>query len=69
MLDRISQGELRRFVLSATIAHWYFAAPGTSLQGSTRHAVKLALGPSFGTCSFGAAVLAIVQAIRNIAER
>ncbi|KAK9787237.1 hypothetical protein WJX73_001621 [Symbiochloris irregularis] len=62
-------GEIRRFVLSATIAQWYFAPPGASMVGTTRRSIGLALGPSFGTCAFGSAILTLIQALRNAMEQ
>lgn len=62
-------GEIRRYVLSATIAQWYFSPPGASMVGSTKRSVGLALGPSFGTCAFGSAILTLVQLVRNAMER
>ena len=39
------------------------------MLGSTKRSVKLALGPSFGTCAFASAVLTLIQLIRNAMEQ
>jgi len=64
-------GQLRVYVLSGTIAQWYFAPPDNpgGTKGTTMRSVRHALGPSFGTLSFGAAVLTLVQLARNAMEQ
>lgn len=56
--------EAQVYVLSSTIAQWYFAMSGSRVTGSIRHALKNAFGPSFGTVTFSGLVLSFVRMIR-----
>jgi uncharacterized membrane protein required for colicin V production len=64
-------GQLRVYVMSGTIAQWYFAPAGVSNsnKGTTIRSIKHALGPSFGSLSFGAAILTLVELARNAMEQ
>eukprot|EP00250_Pteridium_aquilinum_P028113 c36609_g1_i1 orf=299-2083(-) len=56
--------EAQVYVLSSTIAQWYFAMSGARVSGSIRQALKNAFGPSFGTVTFSGLVLSFVRMIR-----
>ncbi|MCO5604429.1 hypothetical protein L7F22_058595 [Adiantum nelumboides] len=56
--------EAQVYVLSSTIAQWYFAVSGSKVTGSIRQALKNAFGPSFGTVTFSGLVVAFVRMIR-----
>lgn len=62
--------QVRVFLVSGTIAQWYFAPPhmpGT--RGTTLRSLKHAVGPQLGTLCFGGAILSITHMIRNAAKR
>ncbi|KAI5077578.1 hypothetical protein GOP47_0007402 [Adiantum capillus-veneris] len=56
--------EAQVYVLSSTIAQWYFTVSGSKVTGSIRQALKHAFGPSFGTVTFSGLVVAFVRMIR-----
>lgn len=56
--------EAQVYVLSSTIAQWYFAVSGSKVSGSIRQALKNAFGPSFGTVAFSGLVVSFVRMIR-----
>ncbi|CAL8471654.1 g11196 [Coccomyxa elongata] len=64
-------GQFRIFTISGTIAQWYFAPAGAedALRGSTLRTVRFALGPQFGTLSLGAAVLTVIQIMRQALQQ
>lgn len=49
----------------------YFAPAGAedALRGSTLRTVRFALGPQFGTLSLGAAVLTVIQIMRQALQQ
>lgn len=57
--------EAQVYVLSSTIAQWYFAMSGSRVPGSLRQALKNAFWPSFGTVTFSGLVLSFVRIIRG----
>jgi hypothetical protein len=48
--------EVRVFVISGTVAQWYFTPVGSSTQGTTLKALGHAASASFGTLCFGSLV-------------
>ncbi|GAB4819018.1 hypothetical protein N2152v2_006064 [Parachlorella kessleri] len=63
--------QIRVFVISGTIAQWYFAAPGSSdatTKGSTTRSLGHALGPSFGSLCLSSLVLTITETLRQATE-
>lgn len=64
--------QVRTFVVSAVVSLWYFAPAArgrASARGTTRWALKTALGPQLGSCSLGALVIALAETARNAADR
>eukprot|EP00891_Asterochloris_glomerata_P002800 jgi/Astpho2/2800/e_gw1.00050.66.1_t len=62
--------ELRVFVISGTIAQWYFAPPGlASTKGSTMLSIRHAFANHFGSLCLGSAILTVVQMARQAAEQ
>jgi F0F1-type ATP synthase assembly protein I len=62
--------ETRMYVIGGTVCQWYFAPKGTkSFRGFTLTSTKHALGPSFGTVSFGSAIMTAVEMMRQAMER
>ncbi|KFM24131.1 CTL-like protein [Auxenochlorella protothecoides] len=63
--------QVRVYVISGTVAQWYFAPPGAlhATRGTTRCALGHAFGPSFGSLALSSLVLTITEALRNSAER
>lgn len=63
--------QVRVYVISGTVAQWYFAPPGAlhATRGTTRRALGHAFGPSFGSLALSSLVLTITEALRNSAER
>lgn len=62
--------EVRVFVVSGTIAQWYFQPAGAnSNRGTTLRSLKHALGPSFGSLALGSAILTAVQIARQAMEQ
>lgn len=62
--------QIRTFVISGTVAQWYFSpANSRARKGTTMRSVKYALGPQFGTLAFGAAVLTLVDLARSATDQ
>lgn len=61
--------ELRLYITADTIAQWYFSATPGSIPPSTMRAVKHGLTSSFGSVCFGAAILAIIDVLREGLKR
>lgn len=62
--------QVRVYVVSGTVAQWYFAPPhAPSTRGTTLRSLKHAMGPQMGTLCLGGAVLTATQLIRNAAHR
>lgn len=59
--------QLRVFVISGTIAQWYWAV-GT-YAGSTLRSLRYGLTSSFGSLSLGGAVLTMVQIARTALQQ
>lgn len=60
--------QIQVFTISGTISQWYFAQAGSSAMNSTRRALSVAFGPSFGTACLAGLVVAIVRIIRGAAN-
>ncbi|KAL4436975.1 hypothetical protein ABPG75_004114 [Micractinium tetrahymenae] len=60
--------QARVFIVSGTIAQWYFAPGGTSNRGAMLRSVRHAAGPALGTLCFGAAVVTMARIVRGMAE-
>jgi hypothetical protein len=61
--------ELRLYITADTMAQWYFSATPGSVQPSTMRAVKHGLTSSFGSVCFGAAILAMIDVLREALKR
>lgn len=62
--------EARMYVIGGTVCQWYFAPRGsTQFKGFTWTSTKHALGPSFGTVSFGSAIMTAVEMMRQAMDR
>ena len=62
--------EARMYIIGGTVCQWYFAPRGsTQFKGFTWTSTKHALGPSFGTVSFGSAIMTAVEMMRQAMER
>jgi hypothetical protein len=59
--------ELRLFVISGTIAQWYWAVG--SHAGSTLRSLRQGLTSSFGSLALGGAVLTLIQVARNALQQ
>ena len=58
------------YVIGGTVCQWYFAPRGsTQFKGFTWTSTKHALGPSFGTVSFGSAIMTAVEMMRQAMDR
>lgn len=73
-------GEVRTFIVSGTIAQWYFSPPAPTDEGQASKAkqprtsrvfesVSSALGTSFGSLCFGGAVLTLVSLLRSLLDQ
>lgn len=63
--------EVHKAFSELPLCHRYFAPPDApnGTKGTTLRSVRHALGPSFGTLSFSAAVLTLVDLARNALEQ
>lgn len=61
---------IRLFVISGTIAQWYFAAASltSTTRGAMRRCIRHALGSSFGSLCCGSAILTWVEVMRSAAN-
>ncbi|KAH7429429.1 hypothetical protein KP509_09G047300 [Ceratopteris richardii] len=57
--------EAQVYVLSSTVAQWYFAPSEAQVTGSIRKALKNAFGPSFGTVTFSGLVVSFIRMVRS----
>lgn len=60
--------EAQVYVISGTVAQWYFAGEGTKPRRSIRSSLRNAFGPSFGTVCFSGMVFGIVRVVRAIVD-
>jgi hypothetical protein len=62
--------ELRLFTIAHVVLRWYALPLGAKLQGTpVREALAAGMGPQLGSLSFGSAVMAICDMMREAAER
>lgn len=62
--------ELRVYVVSSVIAEWYFKPEDAdNPEGSSRLALRHALGPSFGSLCFGSMFLTMINILRFLIEK
>ena len=57
------------FTVSGAVAQWYFAPAGTLARGAPWRSLAHALGPSLGSLSLGAMVLALLAYARLLLDR
>ncbi|XP_020085106.1 CTL-like protein DDB_G0288717 [Ananas comosus] len=60
--------EAKVYVISGTIAQWYFAKEGTRPTKSLRSSLRNAFGPSFGTICFSGMVMGAVRFVRAVVD-
>lgn len=56
--------EAQVYVISGTIAQWYFLKEDSKVKRSIRNSLRNAFGPSFGTVCFSGLLIAIVRIVR-----
>ncbi|KAJ9549188.1 hypothetical protein OSB04_021731 [Centaurea solstitialis] len=56
--------EAQVYVISGTIAQWYFYKDDSKVKRSIRSSLRNAFGPSFGTVCFSGLLIAIVRMVR-----
>jgi len=62
--------EARMYVIGGTVCQWYFAPKGSkNFSGFAWTSTKHAFGPSFGTVSFGSAIMTAVEMMRQSMEK
>jgi hypothetical protein len=62
--------QMRTFVISGTVAQWYFSPRDSrARQGTTTRSIKYALGPQFGTIAFAGAILTLVDLARSATDQ
>ncbi|XP_010920154.1 uncharacterized protein [Elaeis guineensis] len=60
--------EAQVYVISGTIAQWYFSKEGSKPSRSIRSSLRNAFGPSFGTVCFSGMVMGAIRIIRAIVD-
>lgn len=61
--------QIRVYVVSGTVAQWYFAPVDTpTTSGTTRRSLSQALSSSFGSLCFGSLVLTFTEVMKNSVE-
>lgn len=61
----LTLNQIRVFVVSGTVAQWYFSPPGTSTRGYAGRSLKHAVTSSFGSNVFAGLVLTITNAFKQ----
>lgn len=56
--------EAQVYVISGTIAQWYFSKDDSKVRKTIRSSLRNAFGPSFGTICFSGLLIAIVRIVR-----
>lgn len=56
--------EAQVYVISGTIAQWYFLKEDSKVKRSIRSSLRNAFGPSFGTVCFSGLLIAVVRIVR-----
>ncbi|XP_004231027.1 uncharacterized protein [Solanum lycopersicum] len=60
--------EAHVYVISGTIAQWYFSKDESGPKRSMRSALRNAFGPSSGTVCFSGLLIAVVRVVRSIVD-
>ncbi|KAL8137187.1 hypothetical protein V2J09_003188 [Rumex salicifolius] len=60
--------EVQAYVISGTIAQWYFAKEGSTPRRKVRSSLRNAFGPSFGTVCFSGLIIGAVRIVRAIVD-
>ncbi|KAF3322136.1 protein PNS1 [Carex littledalei] len=60
--------EAQVYVISGTVAQWYFTNDSSRRKKSLRSSLSNAFGPSFGTVSFSGMVMGAVRLVRTILD-
>lgn len=61
----LTAGQVRAFVVSGTVAQWYFSPPGAPTVGAASRSLRHALTSSFGTNAFGGLILTLTNAVKQ----
>lgn len=61
--------QLQILVVSGTISQWYFAPTGSSTVGTTKQAMRNAIGPSFGTACLSALMMTISSILKSLMDK
>ncbi|PIA55467.1 hypothetical protein AQUCO_00700039v1 [Aquilegia coerulea] len=60
--------EAQLFVISGTIAQWYFSKEGSRPNRSIRSSLRNAFGPSFGTICFSGLLICVTRVVRTAVD-
>lgn len=60
--------EVQAYVISGTIAQWYFSKNDSTPRKKIRSTLRNAFGPSFGTVCFSGMIICVVRIIRAIVD-
>ncbi|XP_010933324.1 uncharacterized protein [Elaeis guineensis] len=60
--------EAQVFVISGTIAQWYFSKEGSKPSRSISSSLRNAFGPSFGTLCFSGIVMGAIRVVRAVVD-
>ncbi|XP_038974585.1 CTL-like protein DDB_G0274487 [Phoenix dactylifera] len=60
--------EAQVYVISGTIAQWYFSKEGSKPSRSIRSSLRNAFGPSFGTVCFSGMVMGAIRVVRAVVD-
>ncbi|PKA56502.1 hypothetical protein AXF42_Ash015275 [Apostasia shenzhenica] len=60
--------EAQAFVVSGTIAQWYFSMEGSKPGRSIRSSLRNAFGPSFGTVCFSGIMICAIRIVRAVID-
>ncbi|MQL92967.1 hypothetical protein Taro_025607 [Colocasia esculenta] len=60
--------EAQVYVISGTIAQWYFSKEGEKPRRSMRNSLRNAFGSSFGTVCFSGLIMAAIRVVRAIVD-
>lgn len=61
--------EAQVYVISGTVAQWYFTPEGENSRGCITTSLRHAFGPSVGTVCFSGLIMFIVRIVRSIVDR
>ncbi|KAF3796430.1 CTL-like protein [Nymphaea thermarum] len=60
--------EAQVYMISGTVAQWYFAKDASMTRRRIRSSVRNAFGPSFGTVCFSGLLICVVRCVQNIID-